>query len=851
VVGPRVCHTQNLSYNELPASLDNEKWRQNFALKCMGVDYRRKKPQHALPECNSFDMQSFFTDYEHNLHVFVHHFAVPDFFGRGYTRATSLAYVSQTPKKIQRIVGGLKQHFTRISNDLKRDAQTIFLQKIDDAIKWLDWKSKKYQQDPVKIGSKSKSTPATPTTTTTTTEGLREILATNNKELGTEDYFQANKYEEYFQVSLDKKTLDHIKEDMLEIREQFSEPIRELQASEAGTRTFKLRDRDRQHHRPHAKRAEFVSLMELLSKESVERLKARLDKILSHFHRSSLDIMIERTARLPDKDPELLFNIGTLSVIPIGLNKAKQRRAFSRNSPRSVPAASSNAVASASSPLLDPPVTEDQRGEPTAPSQPRELPLHRDDPRAWQQDQFRQSLRPDDDEKENEGGRGSSKRGSLPSVDLSWATIPATKRCSTSPVVSEKTHDPGTRGPQDDEKTPRGSTPDGDSLPTRMLERAALTSPPILSSRGIDDPMPRTQDTKGSTLMPRSVTPVDTNSGDNQTSFGNSVQGRSQASDSNERKSHISDYSSQPASHRKVASPKSMYRTPEHDLEHVLSKVLLGKFKDFAEDLLYTILVNRPLVIVSPPKLKKRAQQYARALSNLIPGYAQHSGQVAAWRATPFSLDQLATIKIAAMSAESWKKTTDAKADWVSYIDLSTERFYGEKYRRKGHQSGRRFLHDVLKGRTFESPSQFRRHLCSKLLELQLAAYLYYWMAVVGVYKPPWSQERANDRLGGPFLRPLDSKQKRDYLARLAGLNLTHPMDRKIVQQWARIVEASTYEHYLQRKLPPSKPPKSDPPLETPKKPPAPTSVLACRERLLKKHAARPPSLLMTPQEGA
>jgi hypothetical protein len=49
----------------------------------LAVDFRRKRQTGTAPQLNSPDMQTCFTEWRLNLHVFAYHLAIPDFAARG------------------------------------------------------------------------------------------------------------------------------------------------------------------------------------------------------------------------------------------------------------------------------------------------------------------------------------------------------------------------------------------------------------------------------------------------------------------------------------------------------------------------------------------------------------------------------------------------------------------------------------------------------------------------------------------------------------------------------------------------------------------------------------------------
>jgi len=103
-------------------------WVQNFG---------KKKSRGTLPTVNVADMNQIFHDFQNQLFIYCHFTAIADFGARGYTRAICMCYVSQTPRKIEKISSQLKECFQLLSSFVKQCAQKVFLNDVRTVIQEL------------------------------------------------------------------------------------------------------------------------------------------------------------------------------------------------------------------------------------------------------------------------------------------------------------------------------------------------------------------------------------------------------------------------------------------------------------------------------------------------------------------------------------------------------------------------------------------------------------------------------------------------------------------------------------------------------------------------------------------
>lgn len=170
---------------------------------------------------------------------------------------------------------------------------------------------------------------------------------------------------------------------------------------------------------------------------------------------------------------------------------------------------------------------------------------------------------------------------------------------------------------------------------------------------------------------------------------------------------------------------------------------------------------------------------------------------------------------------------------WCSYFILDELKLYALPYKRR-----RSFLWitRLLRESSCKSSGQFRRHLQTNIARMQLRAYLYYWIFIIGVVKAP---SDATDWFKGPFLG-IEKMLKLDRVASLReNEGISDERDFAILQYWARhiqrqVVQASSY--FGSNCFPPSREDEQD----------LQNCNISLRDRLLRQHSVTPTALLVS-----
>jgi len=739
VVGPEICWTVGTP----PEEFD----KNSFALKCIGVDYRKRRPQGCIPQPNSFDMQSVWTDKD--LHVFSHNFAVPDFFGRGYTRTTSFAYVSRTPQKLTRILKTLRKVFIKASLELKLEGQKVFLSRINDCLEWVEHEISK-----VKISKEAKNN----------VPQAEEVLRDDLK-----------MYKEYFQLDLTEETLTHIKDDMKEIRTQFEKPICELKSASSGDLQKKRREKgDRPHYRPQCRKKEFNSLMDVLSKLSIEKMKSRMVHILEQFQGSALDIAIERETR-KEVSKDTVFNIGYMCQIPISISKTRKPREkyatylntmeellmgesqFNKNS--------SHHSSSESLPLCNREVLDNKQAdcEEKLDDNPADEPSVKIILNQSGQNPTSKSPAPDilSGEWISSNSSYQEKKSSADTWTNELISITEDRK-KTSFTEDKKplsppsaTHDILAKQSHEDLKVSDGLTVD-------------LT---IANAAGYDSPI------SSSTPSPEPI------------------------------------------------STEVLCKTSTYETDDLLYKFLLGYCRGFTEEILYTIFIGRPLLLISTDENCEIVKRYSKVLSMLVPGADQHSVEL--WRTEPLTVQQLTYLKIVGISTTAFFRTSKSVHEWCSFLRYEERNLESPRYRLKNHSQ---WLSEILDAPSCKTPGQFRRYLRSYMARIQLRAYLYFWISVIGVVKAPASDasQYKNGNIPGKQSMPNIDRAR-------ATLGISNEKDLAIITHWARVIERRVLKtigtHASVR------------PLLKENKSCREVSKMSLRDRLVRQHSSTPTTL--------
>jgi len=766
VVGPEICWTGGIP----PEEFD----KNSFALKCIGVDYRKRRPQGCIPQPNSFDMQSIWTDKD--LHVFSHNFAVPDFFGRGYTRTTSFAYVSRIPQKLTRILKTLRKVFSKAALELKLEGQKVFLSKINDCLEWVEHEISKIKISMVEVKNN-----------------------VPNEDVGLRDDLKM--YKEYFQLDLTEETLKHIKADMTEIRDQFMTPICELQRASSFEQQKKMREKGhRPHYRPQCRKKEFNSLMDVLSKLSIEKMKSRMQQILEQFQGSALEIAIEReTRKMVSKD--MVFNIGSMCQIPISISKTRK--------PREKYSKYFNTIENFS-------VGESRFNKNSS--------LHSSSESKWWGN--RESLAEAEycdlhfaSEQDCMGGRNDESphvKNQLEceeKLDENLADEPSVKI-----ILAHSGQNPSSKSPAAD--ILGGEWHSSNSSYQEKKSSADTWTNELISITEDRRKTSFTEDKKPFSLT--SVAPeilVKQSYEDLKVNDGLAVI---------ENLANEAGYTSPSSSSTPSPEPitsEVCCKTSSIDTDDLLYKFLLGYCRGFAEEILNTIFIGRPLLLVGIDENCEIVKRYAKVLSMLVPGADQKSVEL--WRTEPLTVQQLTNLKIVGISTAAFLSTSTSVHEWCSYLSYEERNFKAPPYR-LNHSS--QWLLEILDAPSCKSPGQFRRYLRSNISRMQLHAYLYFWMSVIGVVKAPASD--GSQIRNGPIRRK-QSIPNEDRAR--ATLGISNKRDLAIIAYWARVIERRVYKTICTHV--------SSQPLLKEDQPCREVSKMSLRDRLIRQHSNTPTTL--------
>jgi len=765
VVGPEICWTGGIP----PAEFD----KNSFALKCIGVDYRKRRPQGCIPQPNSFDMQSIWTDKD--LHVFSHNFAVPDFFGRGYTRTTSFAYVSRIPQKLTRILKTLRKVFSKAALELKLEGQKVFLSKINDCLEWVEHEISKAKISMVEVKN---NVPAVD-------EGLRDDL---------------EMYKDYFQLDLTEETLKHIKGDMTEIREQFMKPICELRRASCYEQQKKMREKGhRPHYRPQCRKKEFYSLMDVLSKLSIEKMKSRMEHILEHFQGSALEIAIEReTRKVVSK--EMVFNIGSMCQIPISISKTrKPREKYSQyyNTIENLSVGESRLKKNS----FQPSSSESKWwGNRRSIAETEYLDLHFASVHCI---------------------GGHMRNDECPHVknQLDWIKVKLDDNLADEPsvkvILAQSDQNPTSKSPAPD--ILGGEWHSSNSSYQEKKSSAYTWTNELISITEDRKKTSFTEDKKPLSFTSAPEILAKQSSQDLKVSNASTV---------NENQVNVEAYESSSSSSTPSPEPitsEVCCKTSSIETDDLLYKFLLGYCRGFAEEILNTIFIGRPLLLVGIDENCEIVKRYAKVLSMLVPGADQHSVEL--WRTEPLTVQQLTNLKIVGISTTAFLLTSPSVHEWCSYLSYEERTFKAPPYRLKDSSQ---WLSEILDAPSCKSPGQFRRYLRSYISRMQLRAYLYFWISVIGVVKAPASDASQDNK----SIRQKQSMPNEDRAR--ATLGFSNNRDLAIVAYWARAIERRVYKTICTHV--PSRP------LLKEDKPCSEVCIMM-RDRLLQQHSNTPTTL--------
>ena len=211
--------------------------------------------------------------------------------------------------------------------------------------------------------------------------------------------------------------------------------------------------------------------------------------------------------------------------------------------------------------------------------------------------------------------------------------------------------------------------------------------------------------------------------------------------------------------------------------EKNLTRCLLGRFRGFAEGILFTILSNRTLVILANnvQQNKEKVMKTVRALSLLIPG-VENTNSTQEWRDEPLFCHQLPNLKIVGMSSETCHKSPDNIWDLITIIQFDDSILYGPPYKCKDENKS--FVYRMLHPRKrFKNSDLFYRYLSRIMLEMSLHVFLFYYI----------SQTTIN-------IDKNDTNNNHSYyVALLETLQFTQSSDIDIAKHWCTIIQKQLY----------------------------------------------------------
>merc|ERR1712060_539865 len=266
-------------------------------------------------------------------------------------------------------------------------------------------------------------------------------------------------------------------------------------------------------------------------------------------------------------------------------------------------------------------------------------------------------------------------------------------------------------------------------------------------------------------------------------------------------------------------------KTSSFETDDLLYKFLLGYCRGFAEEILNTIFIGRPLLIIGIEENCEIVKRYAKVLSMLVPGADQHSVEL--WRTEPLTVQQLTSLKIVGISTTAFLLTSTSVHEWCSFLSYEERNFKAPSYRLKDSSQ---WLSEVLDAPSCKSPGQFRRYLRSYISRIQLRAYLYFWISVIGVVKAPvsYASKAKNGSIRRKKSMPNEDRAR-------ATLGISNNRDLAIIAYWARIIERRVYKTICTHI--------SSGPLLIEDKPCREVSTMSLRDRLVRQHSNTPRTL--------
>eukprot|EP01084_Bolivina_argentea_P284473 487572_1 len=159
-----------------------------------------------------------------------------------------------------------------------------------------------------------------------------------------------------------------------------------------------------------------------------------------------------------------------------------------------------------------------------------------------------------------------------------------------------------------------------------------------------------------------------------------------------------------------------------------LGRILLGRFKNSAEEILFSIFSNRPLIILANDtnhSTINRIKKAVKALSLLV-----NENETQEWRNQPLHSDEMSSLKIVGMSAEQLQNSSDDVLDLVTIIQFDESIVYAPIYRYEDKKKAWLSIMSVNRKR-FKTPTIFCRQLSCRLLEMSLHVLLFCYIAQI------------------------------------------------------------------------------------------------------------------------
>lgn len=254
--------------------------------------------------------------------------------------------------------------------------------------------------------------------------------------------------------------------------------------------------------------------------------------------------------------------------------------------------------------------------------------------------------------------------------------------------------------------------------------------------------------------------------------------------------------------------------------EKNLTRCLLGRFRGFAQSILFSILSNRTVVILANDVVQNRekVKKTVRALSLLIPG-VEHSRSVEEWRESPLRCHHLPQLKIVGMSAALCSESEDTLWTKVTMIQFDDCILFGPNPSAtlKAEEHSKSFVHRMLFPRKrFKTHNLFYRYLSRMMLEMSLHVWLFYYISQQNTV----NIVAANEGDG----------HCQYYMALLETLQFSCGADIDIAKHWCAVMQRQLYR--LSRPIRPLV-------LKGERE-----KELNLRDRLLDKHGRRPPPVV-------